>query len=164
MMFMHSLQEKLGQSTQFQDIAIVAVDPGFVGATEIMKEQNFICKFAVERVVTFLTPLSERLFLRSPTRSANDIVSVGLDIEVGRYSRPPKAEVCNGLKLQKSSKESRDKRKQEELWDFSLMLAGLAQDEKTMVNDGTTRVSENTTTDLRPHVVWGYGPQVSMIS
>ncbi|KAF2726485.1 NAD(P)-binding protein, partial [Polyplosphaeria fusca] len=32
MMFMHALQEQLDQSAQFQNIAILAVDPGFVGA------------------------------------------------------------------------------------------------------------------------------------
>lgn len=42
MVFIHALQERLNQSAQFHHIVILAVDPGFVGATEIMREQNFL--------------------------------------------------------------------------------------------------------------------------
>ncbi|KAJ4347930.1 uncharacterized protein N0V89_009302 [Didymosphaeria variabile] len=139
MMFMHSLQERLDRSVEYKNIAILAVDPGFIGATEIMREQNLLCTFAVEKVVTLLTPISERLFsnslLRSPERSANDIVRVGLDLKTGGGSDTAKAMVCNGHKLEQSGRESRDRQKQKELWDVSLSLVGLTLEEEAFIDE-----------------------------
>lgn len=139
MMFMHSMQQRLDQSVGFKNIAILAVDPGFIGATDIMREQNLVCTFAVEKIVTLLTPTSERLFpnslLRSPDRSANDVVRVALHLPPGGGSDTPRAMVCNGDKLEKSGRESRDRYKQKELWDVSLALVGLTLEEEAIVDD-----------------------------
>lgn len=117
-----------------QNIEILAVDPGFIGATEIMREQNIFCKFAVEKVVKILTPFSEALFsnslLRSPIRSANDIVCASLDLREKAYNESLKAKIINGKKLEVTGIESRDQQKQGELWDLSSFLVSLTPAEK----------------------------------
>jgi hypothetical protein len=78
MMFMHSLQDRLDTSPHFQHVVTLAVDPGCVGATEIMREQNTICRAGVEIFIDFVTPALEKMFsnciFRTPERAARDIL------------------------------------------------------------------------------------------
>jgi NAD(P)-dependent dehydrogenase (short-subunit alcohol dehydrogenase family) len=133
MMLMHSVQERLDKSPHFQNIIILAVDPGRVGATEIMREQDILCRIFVENILCVLTPLLQKLFknslLRTPSRSSDDILRGGIGTTTGNDSALLKGKVLNGSRIQLGSEETRTKANQKVLWDASTLLVDLTEQE-----------------------------------
>ena len=69
---------------------------------------------------------------RSPQQSADDLYLVCFDEE--ELGAHPKAVTLDGTKMNVTSEESRDQKKQEELWEKSVKLAGLKEGDTVLVH------------------------------
>ncbi|KAF2786087.1 hypothetical protein K505DRAFT_319017 [Melanomma pulvis-pyrius CBS 109.77] len=131
MMLMHSIQDCLDTCKELRNITTVAVDLGWITATQIMREQSLLYRFSVGKVLNAFTPILQRIFagslVRTPSRSAADILHISVPLQGQTKADRVKSMVINGPRVQESSEESRDKKKQATLQDISVLLAGLNQ-------------------------------------
>jgi len=131
MMLMHTLQSRLDGNDKSGDIVVLAVDPGTVGATGLMREQYFLTRVAIKKIIGALTPLAQMLSsdstLRTKEKSAKDIFDACIGIKGPAAGKVAKGMIVNGSKLRTSSQESRDVAKQGLMWKGSLKLLNLTE-------------------------------------
>ena len=131
----YELQRRLSTDPKLQTVSVLALDPGGMPGTGIVKDSPWFQRFflgIVKRLLVVINFVAPSLPFRSPNRSAADLLHACFDEkELGQH---PKGVNLNGRVKQTTSAESRDEAKQKELWDASLKLAGLREGDTILVN------------------------------
>ena len=127
----YELQRRLSASQEFGNISVLAVDPGAMSDTELLRESPLHLRLGVNWIVAPLTPILNWLwpngYFRTRKKSARDLLVASFDEDkLGRY---PKAVYLNGSELACSSPETKDEAKQKRLWDASVEISGAEEGE-----------------------------------
>lgn len=106
---------------------VVSFDPGLVPGTGLARETGPILRFLWHRVLPHILPLLRVLVspnIHTPEESGTALawLAVGDDIEKGKY--------YEGRKVIKSSDDSYDERKQEDLWEWTVKNVTKNQEEE----------------------------------
>lgn len=134
----YELQRRLHASPKLGNIAILAMDPGTVGGTNI-SEGGFpiLIKLALKYVIYVLQIIAIWLWpqsngrLRTAEKVGRDLIWACWDEKV--LGNPcPGALYLNGTEVVDSSPETHDERKQKELWRASLELVGIKEGETVL--------------------------------
>lgn len=132
----YELQRRVDLDTKLHGISILALDPGGMPGTGMVRDSPFYIRFILGSVLPLflgiINYLAPSVPFRKPKRSGGDLLRVALDEEeVGKY---PKAVNFNGRVVEDTSPETRDERKQKELWEGSLSLAGIKEGDTVLEN------------------------------
>ncbi|MCJ1346906.1 hypothetical protein MMC31_005126 [Peltigera leucophlebia] len=131
MMFMHKLQSRVNAVPALRHISALAVDPGCVFSTDIMREQPWIWRRPLRRFLMIATPivlwLAPNGALRTAGKAARDILNACFEVDGPVAGSWPRCLYLNGDVRKVSSVESRDEVKQKELWEGSLKLVKLLE-------------------------------------
>ena len=135
MMFMQNLQRRVDAEPTLSHISTLMVDPGGVFSTQIMREQTWMWRRPLRAILKAVTPCMELIApngaLRTARKAARDILSACFDVG-GIIGESPKGLYLNGSVAKVSSEESRDRVKQDDLWEGSLKLAGLLEEDTVL--------------------------------
>ena len=122
----YELQRRLSASTEYQDVSVLAVDPGAMTETELFRESPFLLRIALTWVVAPLSPILVWIwpngYFRTAAKSANDLLVASFN--TNRLGEHPKAVYLNGSDFAATSPETLEEAKQKKLWDASAELAG----------------------------------------
>jgi NAD(P)-dependent dehydrogenase (short-subunit alcohol dehydrogenase family) len=134
----YELQRRLDADPILHNISIMALDPGGMPGTGIMREAPWYMRFIVQKIMPLflgiMNYIAPSMPFRTPTRSGEDLVYAALDEnELGRH---PKALNLNGRIKEPTSKESKDEAKQKELWESSIKFAGIRDGDTMLENWG----------------------------
>lgn len=136
MMFMQRLQSCVNAVPALCHICALAVDPGGVFSTDIMREQGWILRSPLRKLLRFMTPFMQWIApngaLRTAEKAARDILNASFEVDGTVVGRWPKGLYLNGDVRKVSSDESRDEVKQRELWEGSLKLVGLLEEDTAL--------------------------------
>ncbi len=136
MMFMQKLQSRVKAVPALRHICAMAVDPGVIFSTDILREQAWIWRRPLRRMVSFMTPFMQWIApngtLRTAEKAARDILNACFKVD-GTVGRFPKGLYLDGDVRKVSSEESRDEAKQVELWEGSLEMVGLSEGDTALV-------------------------------
>lgn len=100
--------------------------------TELFRESPLFLRLVLSWAVTPLTPLLNWIwpngYFRTRAKSAHDMLVACFDENdvLGKY---PKAVHLNGSELASTSPETRDEAKQKRLWDASVKISGVRDEE-----------------------------------
>jgi NAD(P)-dependent dehydrogenase (short-subunit alcohol dehydrogenase family) len=130
----YELQRRLDSDSKLHNVAIMALDPGGMPGTGITRTAPLLVRMIIEYImplflgiINFLAP---SLPFRTTKRSGGDLVYAALDEkELGKH---PKTINLNGRVKEITSAETRDESKQKELWEGSLSLAGIKEEETVL--------------------------------
>jgi hypothetical protein len=131
----YELQRRLNADSQLSNIAVLGLDPGWVGGTQIARNSPFIVTILlfILWLVGHITVLFwSNPLIRTAAKNGDDLLRVCFD-KAGQ-NESLKAAYVNGTVVSATPKEAENKEKQDELWAGSLKLAN--------INDGDT-VLEN---------------------
>jgi NAD(P)-dependent dehydrogenase (short-subunit alcohol dehydrogenase family) len=118
--------EKQGLSTNEKPMTVNAFNPGLMPGTGLAKDYNPIQRFAWNYILPVIRPLSKPfLSMNSVHESGQALARLVLDPSLERVS----GKYYSGLKEASSSKESYDTKKACELWESSVNMVKLAQEE-----------------------------------
>ena len=137
MMFMQKLQSRVNAVPALCHICALAVDPGGVFSTDIMREQAWIWRQPLRRLLRVVTPCVQWVApngaLRTAGKAARDILNACFEVDGTVVGRWPRGLYLNGDVRKVSSEESRDEVKQGELWEGSLKLVGLLEGDTALM-------------------------------
>ena len=128
----YELQRRLSASKDFSNISVLAVDPGAMSDTELFRDSPLFLRIFLDWIAAPLTPLLNRIwpngYFRTRAKSAHDLLVACFDENdiLGKY---PKAVYLNGSELAATSPETRDEAKQKRLWDASVEISGVKDEE-----------------------------------
>ena len=135
-MFMYELQRRIDAEKDLSNISVLSVDPGGIFTTDIMRENLWIFRVPLRKAFQVLTPCAQRLapngYLRTANKSAQDVMNACFAKGGSVLGTLPKALYVNGSVVKQSSMESRDKNKQQLLWQGSLELVNLELSETAL--------------------------------
>lgn len=131
----YELQRRLDNDPQLSNISILGVDPGSM-ATSMARRAPLGLRLLDNYVLPVLAPLAVRLspngMIRTPVKSAGDIISAAFDTEkLGEY---PKAVYMGGSERADTYQETQDRGKQKALWEDSWKYVHLSA-EGTVLKD-----------------------------
>lgn len=123
----YKLQRLLSTSAELSNVSVLAVDPGAMPGTGLLRDSSVVLKIMVHWVGGLLTPLltwwSPNGFFRTPAKSAKDVFNACFDENT--LGRHPQAVYLNGSEKATSSTETQDEEKQDRLWEWSVSMADL---------------------------------------
>lgn len=115
----YAVHRRLGQRVPDRGVAINAFDPGLMPGTGLARDAGWVVRFLFTHVLPSLIPVLRVVInknIHTPAESGAALarLAVGADVEgvSGKY--------FEGLKEIKSSKDSYDERKQDDLWDWTV--------------------------------------------
>ncbi|RYP42553.1 hypothetical protein DL768_010325 [Monosporascus sp. mg162] len=132
-MMMDELQRRLDTDPVLKNICVLAVDPGTMSTGLARHAPWFIRILMFKIVFPLLVLLKPNGTIRSPGKSAADVLAAAFDSSpvLGQY---PKGVYLNGSEPAETSAESRDVRKRVLLWKESLRYTHLQKEETILVN------------------------------
>lgn len=121
------LQRRFDRSLDFRRARSSALDPGGMPST-LMKRGSWLQGYIINQwagwaLAPLLTWFSPNGFLRTPTKSGADAAAILYDKE------DPRGAYFNGSELCTPSAEARDEAVAAMLWEHSIKLAGMTDDE-----------------------------------
>ncbi|KAL1641000.1 hypothetical protein SLS58_006442 [Diplodia intermedia] len=133
-LFMHELQARIDATPHLNGVCMLAVNPGaMIHSNMLNKLDNPVMKYAVGpiaagvfRAVQYFNPDG---IMRTVERSAADVQKAAFSFDDPLLGSHPKGLYFDGAKIVKAAEDSFDETKQKELWDFSVKLAGLSEDD-----------------------------------
>lgn len=132
-MMQHSLQGRLNQDPALNKICILGVDPGTM-STGLQRHSSFFIRVVLFGVIfPLIAWLSPNGGIRTPERSAGDVVRAAFDNGEG-LGESPKDVYLDGTKPFETGVESRDAQKRDWVWKESVRLAGLKEGNTALVN------------------------------
>ncbi|KAI1774972.1 putative short-chain dehydrogenase [Hypoxylon cercidicola] len=134
----HELQKRLDQDPSLKNISVLAVDPS-VMATGIVRHSTWFVRVLVFRLFAgMLAGLLVRLYpngtLRTPQKSARDVLAAALDSGPLPLTEQPKGLYLNGSELGDYNSEAKDPRKGQVIWEGSVRFSQLKGDETILQN------------------------------
>ncbi|KAK4113267.1 putative short-chain dehydrogenase [Canariomyces notabilis] len=131
-MMVGELQRRLDADARLNKICVLAVDPGTMPGTELVRRSAWVVvlifRFVLAPLAVLTTWLSPNGSLRTTRKSAADMMVLAL-----KRGEPlceyPKGWYMNGLERAEPSDESKDERKRECLWRDSVRYTRLAEGE-----------------------------------
>lgn len=135
-MWTYALHRRLSDSkmSDSKNITVSAFDPGFVPATGLARDANFLVRFIVTQILPRVLPLLRLLAgpnVHTPQESGGALAQVALgkagDVN-GKYTE--------GTKPIDSSKESYEVEKQEDLWRWTAEVLARDAEEKMVIERG----------------------------
>ncbi len=137
MMFMQKLQSRINAVPALRHICALAIDPGGVFSTGIMREQAWIWRQPLRKLLRVVTPCMQWVApngtLRTAEKAARDILNACFEVDGKVVGKWPKGLYLNGNVRKLSSEESRDEVKQDELWEGSLKWVGLSEGDTALM-------------------------------
>ena len=134
--FMYALQRRMDAKPELKNISALAVDPAAMLTTGMVRSYNTAFRLAIRVVGYVFSPLLVLLSpngrFRTPAKSARDVLYAALTEGSKTLGEKPKGLFMNGTALSESSFEARDEEKQKVVWEQSLELVGL-KDEETLL-------------------------------
>lgn len=113
---------------------MLAVDPGAMPGTSLLKESPAALLFLVHVImgalVSWWTYLSPNGLFRTTHKSALDLYYASFDEKV--LGKHPKAVYLNGNAIAQAGVEAKDEKKQKQLWNASVRLASLEENETVL--------------------------------
>ncbi|KAL1617805.1 D-lactate ferricytochrome c oxidoreductase [Diplodia seriata] len=133
-MFMHQLQARIDATPRLNGVGVLAVNPGaMIHPNMLNKLDSPVMKYVVGpiaagvfRAVQCFNPDG---ILRTVERSAADVQRAAFSLDDPLLGSQPKDLYLDGSKIVKPAADSFDETKQRELWDFSVKLVGLNEDD-----------------------------------
>ncbi|KAM5497599.1 hypothetical protein McaMca56_003987 [Microsporum canis] len=121
--FMHTLRRRLDRTPHLENITIVGVDPGAMLHDNLAERGSLADRAFLIPLIQLYTRLIARYFwpngmFRTAEKSAQDLLRVALESKAS-WAHPKEA-YFNGNELAETAIESRDSKKQKELWGMSL--------------------------------------------
>jgi len=111
------------------------MDPGAMSGTDLLRTSPLPLKILMHWIlplfIGILNYLAPTVPFRTTKVSGGDLLCAALGDELGKH---PKAVNLVGRVQQITSAETRDESKQKELWNGSLSLAGIKEEETVLVN------------------------------
>ncbi|KAL8994875.1 MAG: hypothetical protein Q9169_005273 [Polycauliona sp. 2 TL-2023] len=139
-MFMEQLRSQLRSTTALTHVRSLAVDPGCVFSTNIMREQTWFLRKPLRWILRGVTActvvIAPNGILRTPQKAALDILDACFELDDTAIKHWPEGTYMQGNLLKISSEEARDVNKQLLLWEGSLGLVGLYEGEVTSLCPG----------------------------
>ena len=127
----YELQRRLSTSPDMSNVTLVAVDPGAIPGTGLLRDSSLLLRIVVHWMMGPVTPIlcwmSPNGYFRTAAKSAVDLFNASFDQNKG--GKYPKGLYLNGSDIAQSSPETKDQEKQKRLWKFSIELTGLKQRE-----------------------------------
>ncbi|HMB25582.1 MAG: SDR family NAD(P)-dependent oxidoreductase [Chloroflexota bacterium] len=118
--------EKQGLSTNEKPITVNAFNPGLMPGTGLARDYHPIQRFAWNYILPVIRPISKSFMrMNSVHESGQALARLVLDPSLEKVS----GKYYSGLKEEPSSKESYDSKKAFELWESSVEIVKLAQEE-----------------------------------
>ena len=125
---MQRLQSRVDEVPALQHICTFPFNPGGVFSTGIMREQAWLWRWPLRRMLIIMT-LVQRVVpngaLRTADKAATDILNACFEVDQSVIKRWPRGSYSNCNVKKTASEESRDERKQMELWQGNLKLVDL---------------------------------------
>ncbi|KAM5441079.1 hypothetical protein MferCBS31731_003866 [Microsporum ferrugineum] len=126
--FMHTLRRRLDRTPHLENITIVGVDPGAMLHDNLAERGSLADRAFLIPLIQLYTRLIARYFwpngmFRTVEKSAQDLLRVALESKAS-WAHPKEA-YFNGNELAETAIESRDSKKQKELWGMSLRYVDL---------------------------------------
>jgi hypothetical protein len=122
----YEFQRRLDADPKFSNIAVLGLDPGWVGGTEIIRNSSLMEKlvFPVLQLLSHIIALFlSNPLIRTPSKTGADLLRVCFDNKA--FGEFPKATYVNGSELYHTPPEADDKKQQNQLWEGSLKLANI---------------------------------------
>ncbi|GIZ49980.1 hypothetical protein CKM354_001299500 [Cercospora kikuchii] len=137
-MFMFELQRRLDRDPNLSGISILALDPGTMGGTGLVRSGSLVIRLMMNYILPPITQVagwySPNGMLRTPYKSGGDLLRAAFDeSDIGRH---PKALYLDGSAVGQPAEEAKDEDKQRRLWEGSVKLAGLRQEETALTGLG----------------------------
>ncbi|PSR90381.1 putative short-chain dehydrogenase [Coniella lustricola] len=130
-MIINSLQARLDRDAALNKICVLGVDPGTM-TTGLQRDAPWIIRVLLFR---FVYPLMQWMYPngngRSTDRSAGDVLTAAFDNGPG-IGKEPKGVYLLGAEPFEMSEEARDATKRQWVWDESVKLTGLKDDETVL--------------------------------
>lgn len=134
-MFIEQLQGRLTDTTALKHVRTLAVDPGCIFSTSIMREQNWFLRKPLRRVLRVVTAFTVVFApngaLRTPQKAATDIWDACFELDSAILKEWPEGSYMDGNTLKATSREARDLGKQVLLWEGSMDLLDLRKSDIT---------------------------------
>ncbi|USW53358.1 Putative NAD(P)-binding domain superfamily [Septoria linicola] len=135
-MFMYELQRRLDSNPQLWNVSLLALDPGTMGGTGLVRSGSLPVRLLMKYMVPPITWIAQIFqpngLLRTPYKSGSGLLHATLDeASIGKH---PKALYLDGTALAQPCAEAQDQSKQRRLWDCSLRLARVRK-EDALLND-----------------------------
>ncbi|KAK8085894.1 hypothetical protein PG997_007165 [Apiospora hydei] len=132
----HELQRRLDKDPLFNQVSVLAVDPGGMG-TDIGRHSPWIIRFLVFGVLAgWLGRLLVRLYpngsWRTPQKSARDVLAAALDCGPPPLTERPKGVYLNGSELGDYNPEAKDPERGRIIWEGSLRCSQLRESETVL--------------------------------
>ena len=123
----YELQRRLASSPQLLNISVLAVDPGGMPNTGLVKDASWIIRFLLHyvlgSVISAVTWLQPNGSYRTAWKSAGDLLAASFNEK--DYGKHPQALYLDGSRKAEAGPEARDEQKQKALWAASVKMAGL---------------------------------------
>ncbi|KAL8727060.1 MAG: hypothetical protein Q9166_006303 [cf. Caloplaca sp. 2 TL-2023] len=133
MMFIQQLQKRLTGIPALRHIRALALDPGLVFSTNIIREQQWVWRQPLRKLLSAVTPCVSLMVpngtLRTTRKVAKDILSACFGLDSRAFESWPDGSFLNGNRVAISSIEARDEEKQRQLWEGSLKLLDLHEED-----------------------------------
>jgi hypothetical protein len=126
------LQNRLDEDPALSQIAILAMDPGAVGGTGLFQSHTFPLWAWI--ILKYILPIIQAIaVIFLPDGPMRTPQQVGKDLMIAGYNDDLKgATYLDGQAVSESGPETHDKVKQGKLWEGSVKLVGIKQDETAL--------------------------------
>jgi NAD(P)-dependent dehydrogenase (short-subunit alcohol dehydrogenase family) len=131
----YEFQRRLDADPRLSKIAVLGHDPGWVGGTDISRTSNVFVQFFLKVIVrglAYVFTLFSNPLMRTAAKNGNDLLGVCFDDQA--FGEFPKAKYINGSVLHTTPEETKDERRQEEVWKESLKFAKVNAGETVLVD------------------------------
>lgn len=134
-LWMYELVRRLGAATTARGITITALDPGLMPGTGLAREAAAPLRFVWGKVLPRILPVL-RLLMSSNIHTTKESGEALARLAVGEDVEGQTGVYFEGLKPVPTSKDSHDKAKALDLWDWTVnYIAGGDEEEKSHFND-----------------------------
>ncbi|TVY41050.1 Protochlorophyllide reductase A-like protein, partial [Lachnellula occidentalis] len=135
-MWMYEFQRRLDADSKLSNIAVLGLDPGWVGGTDITRNSPLTVKFFFENILNLvgyiMSFFSSNPLIRTASKAGADLLRVCFDKKA--FGEFPKARYINGSELYHTPEEAGDEKQQKSLWEESLKLVGIKGDDTILDN------------------------------
>ncbi|TVY87641.1 Protochlorophyllide reductase A-like protein [Lachnellula willkommii] len=135
-MWMYEFQRRLDADPKLSNIAVLGLDPGWVGGTELARNCPPLPRFIFQNILNLLGYImsffSSNPLIRTPSKVGADFLRVCFDRKA--FGEFPKARYVNGSELYHTPEEAADEKQQKLLWEGSLKLVGVKGDDTILDN------------------------------
>ncbi|TVY51962.1 Protochlorophyllide reductase A-like protein [Lachnellula cervina] len=135
-MWMYEFQRRLDADPKLSNIAVLGLDPGWVGGTELARNCPPVARWFFLNILNLLGYItaffSSNPLIRTTSKTGADFLRVCFDKKA--FGEFPKARYINGSELYYTPEEARDEEQQKLLWEGSLKLVGLKGDDTILDN------------------------------